>query len=248
MKGFSFLSLESSVNAIVCEKPMDGTSIRSNFDFAERRRSMVDFQLRRRGISNDRVLKAMSEVPREKFVSENQRDFAYDDMPLPIGHGQTISQPFTVAFMCEALLLKGTEKVLEIGAGSGYSACVLSLLAQKVFSLERIPELAERAKNRVRELGYENVDIRLANGTLGLPEEAPFDAIVVTAGAEALPNTYLEQTAEGGRIVIPIGSSLYGQSMFRFTKKHEELQVEDLGSFAFVPLIGRYGWHEAGMT
>lgn len=211
--------------------------------FTDLRRHMAETQLAGHGIADPRVLDAMRCVPREQFVLPEMRDVAYEDGPLPIGFGQTISQPFTVAFMCEALRLDGTEKVLEIGAGSGYSAAVLSLLAKSVFTIERVPELAEQARSRLVELGYDNVHVITGDGTLGLPAEAPFDAIVVTAGAETLPDTYVQQLRINGRIVIPIGGYRYNQEMYRFTRLEGELRVENLGGFAFVPLIGKYGWH-----
>jgi protein-L-isoaspartate(D-aspartate) O-methyltransferase len=163
---------------------------------------------------------------------------------LPIGFGQTISQPFTVAFMCQALQLEGTEKVLEIGAGSGYGAAVLSLLASSVFTMERVPGLVNSARASLAQGGYQNVQVIAGDGTLGLPAESPFDAIVVTAGAETLPDAYLRQLRAGGRIVIPLGRSRHNQTMYRFTRLDGQLQIENLGGFAFVPLIGRYGWHE----
>ena len=209
------------------------------------RQRMVEHQLRLRGIADERVLQAMASVPREAFVSASVRDYAYDDCPLPIGFGQTISQPFTVAFQCEALQLHDNERVLEIGTGSGYAAAVLSHLAKEVYTVERIPGLATQAKETLSRLGYTNAHVFTANGTLGLPDHAPFDGIVVTAGGTSLPKPFLEQLSMGGRIVIPIGESLYGQSMYRFTKLPESLQVENLGGFAFVPLIGRYGWEES---
>lgn len=211
-------------------------------EYADLRRRMVAEQLRDHGISDPRVLAAMGKVPRDEFVPPELRDAAYEDGPLPIGYGQTISQPFTVAFMCQALQLTGTETVLEIGAGSGYSAAVLSLLATSVFSVERVAGLAEEARKRLARLGYANVEVMTADGTLGLPAKAPFDAIVVTAGAETLPDAYVRQVRVGGRIVIPIGEYRYNQTMYRFTRLEEELRIENLGSFAFVPLVGRYGW------
>jgi protein-L-isoaspartate(D-aspartate) O-methyltransferase len=213
--------------------------------FHQARQRMVEHQLCHRGIADERVLEAMATVPREAFVSESVRDYAYDDCPLPIGFGQTISQPFTVAFQCEALQLQGDERVLEIGTGSGYAAAVLSRLAKEVYTVEGIPGLATQAKESLSRLGYTNAHVSTANGTLGLPDQAPFDAIVVTAGGTSLPKTFLRQLSVGGRIVIPLGESLYGQSMYRFTKLAEALQVENLGGFAFVPLIGRYAWEES---
>jgi protein-L-isoaspartate(D-aspartate) O-methyltransferase len=215
--------------------------------FAEWRARMVDEQLRERGMRDERVLQAMRSVPREEFVEEYLRHRAYDDGPLPIGFGQTISQPFTVAFMCEALQLTGTERVLEVGTGSGYAAAVLSLLAQEVFTIERIPALAEQARKRLDRLGYRNVQVNTGDGTLGLPEHAPYAGIVVTAGAAMLPQPYVEQLAVGGRIVIPVGGYPFGQTMYRYTKRPQGLQVEDLGGFAFVPLIGHHGWNDRSL-
>lgn len=210
--------------------------------FAELRRRMVEHQLAGRGISDQRVLQAMTEVPREEFVPVSMRKSAYDDGALPIGHGQTISQPFTVAFMCEALRVQPDETVLEVGTGSGYGAAVLSRIARTVHTVERIPELAQQARQRLERLGYDNVKVHLANGSLGVSQAAPFDAIVVTAGAERLPQAYLDQLAAGGRIVIPLGSTPHSQSMFRFTRQNSELAAENLGGFMFVPLIGAEGW------
>jgi protein-L-isoaspartate(D-aspartate) O-methyltransferase len=209
---------------------------------ALQRHRMVEDQLRSRGLTDERVLEAMGRVPREEFVPDHLRDSAYSDCALPIGYEQTISQPFTVAFMCEALQLTGDETVLEIGTGSGYAAAVLSHLAKFVHTVERIPELAEEAKERLARLGYENVDVHLSDGTLGLPEQAPFDGIVVTAAGAQLPQAYADQLADGGRIVIPLGPYRFGQTMYRFTLTDGRLEKEDLGGFAFVPLIGADGW------
>jgi protein-L-isoaspartate(D-aspartate) O-methyltransferase len=213
-------------------------------DFAAAREQMVRQQVERRGISDARVLRAMLSVPREEFVDASERCKAYEDYPLPIGYGQTISQPFTVAFQCEALRLTGEERVLEIGTGSGYCAAVLSHLAKEVVTIERRPELAATAAATLQRLGFNNVHVIAADGTLGLPNAAPFDGILVTAGGSSLPAPYVEQLAPGGRIVIPLGRTQSGQSMFRYTKLADELRSEDLGSFSFVPLIGRYGWDE----
>ncbi len=211
-------------------------------DFSALRARMVDVQLRQHGISDERTLEAMRLVPREEFVPADLRGAAYADGPLPIGSGQTISQPYTVAFMCQALKLTGAEKVLEIGTGSGYGAAVLSRLASSVFTVERVPGLAESAQARLTKMGYSNVRVIDGDGTLGFPDEAPFDAIVVTAGAESLPDAYVRQLQPGGRIVIPIGGYRHDQAMYRFTRLDEQLRVENLGRFSFVPLIGRYGW------
>jgi protein-L-isoaspartate(D-aspartate) O-methyltransferase len=205
------------------------------------RRELIQ-HLRQRGIVDERVLGAMSIVPREAFVPEALGDRAYEDHALPIGQEQTISQPFTVAYMCEALQLRGEETVLEIGAGSGYGASVLSRLANWVYTIERLPDLAEQARRRMRRLGFHNVEVRIGDGSLGLPDAAPFDAIIATAGAEHCPAAYRDQLAEGGRIVIPIGPVPRRQTLVRYTLRHGELITESLGDFAFVPLIGADAW------
>lgn len=216
--------------------------------FDNLRQRMVQHQLRSRGIADERVFQAMGAVPREEFVSESERGTAYEDCPLPIGFGQTISQPYTVAFQCESLLLQGNERVLEIGTGSGYAAAVLSLLAKAVYTVERIPGLATQAQATVNRLGYSNVQVFVGDGTLGLPAHAPFDGIIVTAGGVELPKPFVEQLAMGGRIVIPLGDYRDEQYMYRFTKTPEGLQAENLGGFAFVPLVGRYGWDDSPFT
>jgi len=206
-----------------------------NFELA--RHNMVEHQLQRRGIHDARVLEAMEWVPREEFVPPELVDQAYDDRALPIALEQTISQPYTVAFMCQAAFLKASDKVLEIGTGSGYGAAVLSLLAQEVHTIERIDELYQSARDRLARLGYRNVHVHLNDGTLGLPQEAPFDAIICTAGAEALPEVYQEQLADGGRLVIPIGPPAH-QQMIRLIRRGDEWERDSLGSFGFVPLVG----------
>jgi len=213
--------------------------------YAQLREQMVERQLRRRGIADRRVLDAMLAVPRHEFVPENLRDAAYDDGPLPIGFGQTISQPFTVAFMAEALRLAGWETALEVGTGSGYAAAVLSRLVQKVHTIERFEPLALQARERLARLGYDNVEVHVGDGSLGLPAYGPFDAILVTAGAAHLPPPYAEQLAEGGKAVIPLGDAETSQNLFRFTRRGDRLLSENLGGFAFVPLVGRYGWSDA---
>lgn len=225
----------------MAEKPNQGELQRRRF--AEARRAMLEGQIKRRGVRDPRVLDAMSRIPREEFVPAKFRNRAYGDWPVSIGFGQTISQPFTVAYMAEALLLTGEENVLEVGTGSGYGAAVLSQLAASVHTIERIPELAQQAAHLMRWLGYQNVTVHAGSGSLGLPECAPFDAIVVTAAARELPEPYREQLTEGGRILIPLGDA-GAQSMFRFTKRSNDLEMENLGGFVFVPLIGEYGWEE----
>jgi protein-L-isoaspartate(D-aspartate) O-methyltransferase len=209
-------------------------------DFVQLRHNMVIDQLVRRGIHDERVLAALRNVPREHFVPASLRDRAYDDCALPIGHEQTISQPYTVAFMCQEARLHPRDRVLEIGTGSGYGAAVLSELAQAVYTVERIDELYQAAASRLAALGYNNVEVYLRDGRLGLPGEAPFDAIVVAAGAEAVPEAYRKQVASGGRIVMPVGPP-GAQQMVRLTRRGSEWQQDTLGGFGFVPLVGGDG-------
>ncbi len=211
--------------------------------YTRARKTMIETQLLPRGIKDERVISAMLKVPRHLFVDEALVPQAYSDYPLPIGEGQTISQPFMVAFMTEALQLKGTERVLEIGTGSGYQTAVLAELAQKVYSIERLSSIANRARRLLDRLGYPNIVIKVGDGTLGWPEEAPFDAILVTAGAPDIPPPYIEQLAEGGRLVIPVGGEVV-QELVRITKSGNRIRRENLGGCRFVRLIGRYGWHE----
>lgn len=206
------------------------------------RELMIREQLLPRGISDRKVMEAMLRVPRECFVPKFWRSQAYDDRPLPIGFGQTISQPYTVARMVEALQLTGTERVLEVGTGSGYAAAVLSCLASDVQTVERIKPLARRAKETLGRLRFTNVHVHVANGSIGLPAQAPFDAIIVAAGAAELPSEFIDQLSEGGRIVIPIGETSEYQTLYRFTKTSDSTRCDSLGEFAFVPLVGKHGW------
>lgn len=211
-------------------------------DFAIARRRMVQDQVIARGITDQRVIDAMLKVPRHKFVEEALEAQAYQDAPLPIGERQTISQPYMVAVMSEALELDGSETVLEVGTGSGYQAAVLALLADRVFSLERIPSLARRARKVLDSCGYSKVNIRLADGTFGWQEMGPFDGIIVTAGAPDVPQEYLNQLAIGGRLLIPVGPR-DTQVLMRITRIAEsEFQEEKILGCRFVPLIGDRGW------
>jgi protein-L-isoaspartate(D-aspartate) O-methyltransferase len=210
-------------------------------DFPRVRLKMVEEQLISRGVKDPRVIAAMQKIPRHLFVEEALQNQAYTDHPLPIGEKQTISQPYIVALMTEALELKGTEKVLEIGAGSGYQTAILAELAQKVFSIERIRSLAIKARKLLFELGYFNVEIKIFDGTYGWVEEGPFDAIIVTAGGPEIPKPLLDQLAVGGRLVIPVGDA-YVQDLIRLRKKEDGIHKEDLGGCRFVKLIGKYGW------
>jgi protein-L-isoaspartate(D-aspartate) O-methyltransferase len=208
----------------------------------ERDRMVAD-QIAARGLDDPLVLDAMRAVPREDFVPAEERDLAYEDGPLPIGHGQTISQPYIVAAMTAAARVRPGERVLEIGTGSGYGAAVLSKIAAEVYTMERIEALTESAKDRLAALGYDNVHVRSGDGTLGWPEHAPYDAIVVTAGGPSVPPALLAQLKPGGRLVMPLGSSQRLQRLVRLTRTGPETYAEDeLEPVAFVPLIGEQGW------
>lgn len=223
------------------ERPPREAALASEEDFARLREEMVEKQIRRRGIADQRVLAAMLEVPRHEFVPEELRALACDDRPLPIGEGQTISQPYIVASMTAALGLVGTERVLEIGTGSGYQAAVLSRLAREVYSIEGRPPLALAAQERLARLSYTNVHVHCGDGTLGLPECAPFDAILVTAAAPAVPAPLLDQLAEGARLVIPVGSEDH-QELRLVRKAGGQITSRVIEECRFVPLVGRYGW------
>ena len=204
---------------------------------------MVDHQIEARGVRSQKVLDAMRAVPRELFLPIGIREFAYEDTPLPIQADQTISQPYIVAFMIEGLALEGGEKVLEIGAGSGYAAAVLAEIAGEVYTIERIEELAANAKSTLADLDYDNVEVIHADGTLGLPEQAPFDAIVVTAGGPEVPDSLKKQLRIGGRMIIPVGAYRDIQELVRVTRVSEfDYQEEDLADVRFVPLVGEEGW------
>ncbi len=210
-------------------------------DFAGLRARMVERQLRGRGIADERVLAAMGRVPREEFVPEDQRRRAYADSALPIGASQTISQPWIVAAICQALELNGSERVLEVGTGSGYSACVLSLLAAEVVSIERHESLAGSAREVLAALGVENVEIVVGDGSRGVPGQAPFDAIAVHATAPAAPRTLLNQLADGGRLVVPIAADVV-DLLTVFRRRGEEFPAEQIGPCRFVPLVGKEGF------
>jgi protein-L-isoaspartate(D-aspartate) O-methyltransferase len=210
-------------------------------DFSAARSEMVARQIRSRGIISTRVLGAMTSVPRHEFVPSTALASAYSDEALPIGLGQTISQPFMVALMTNALLLTGAERVLEIGGGCGYQAAVLSLLARDVTIVELQPELARASRERLARLGYASVRVEEGDGSLGWPAGAPYDAIVVSAAAPAIPAPLIEQLAEGGRLVIPVGGS-ERQSLLRIVKRSGETTQESLCACRFVPLLGRHGW------
>jgi protein-L-isoaspartate(D-aspartate) O-methyltransferase len=219
-----------------------GTDIHPAFmERVEERREMVELDLLRRDVREERVLEAMRRVPRHVFVPEGQRSRAYCDMPLPIGCNQTISQPYIVACMTQALELRGPERVLEIGTGSGYQTAILAELAAAVYSLERWEELSRQAGRTLAELGYTNVHLRVGDGTLGWPEEAPFDAILVTAAAPDVPLPLKEQLGDGGRLVLPVGDQRF-QDLLQIRRLGSDFRRRNLGGCAFVPLIGEQGW------
>jgi protein-L-isoaspartate(D-aspartate) O-methyltransferase len=224
---------------------LEGIMVMTDFDpqLKVRKQRMVSEHLLGRGIRDKTVIRAMSEVPREAFLPSGMEPFAYDDGPLPIEQGQTISQPYIVAYMIEALQLQGDERVLEIGTGSGYAAAVLSRCAAEVFTVERIPSLEENARSLLKELGYHNVTVHLGDGTLGWQEHAPYDGIVVTAGAPNVPKELLSQLALGGRLVIPVGPTQHLQTLVRVSRTGEgDFRHEELCPVRFVPLIGEQGW------
>jgi protein-L-isoaspartate(D-aspartate) O-methyltransferase len=210
-------------------------------DYSTARERMVSNQLIPRGIKDERVLDAMRTVPRHLFIPSDLRYMAYADAPLPIGNRQTISQPYIVALMTELLELNGMERVLEIGTGSGYQAAILAALTKTVYTVERISELAQHSLKVFQELGIKNIQIFERDGSSGLPEFAPFDAIIVTAAAPKVPSPLQEQLAENGRLVLPVGSR-DGQILERWRKKGNKLQSEHIAPVAFVPLVGDFGW------
>lgn len=212
--------------------------------YSRARTRMVDVQIARRGVRDGDVLQAMRSVPREAFVEPGSEEFAYEDGPLPIGDGQTISQPYNVALMIAAAELKSRNRVLEVGAGSGYAAAVASRIAEQVYAIERHPSLGEAARRRFAQLGYGNIELRVSDGTKGWPEFAPFDAILVSAGSPEVPHALMEQLTIGGRLIIPVGDA-HGQKLRKLTRTREsDHEEEECGAVAFVPLIGEQGWAE----
>lgn len=206
--------------------------------FAVQRSNMVEYQIRDRGIHDKKVLDVMSKIPRHLFVDRSLRDEAYADHPLPIGEGQTISQPYVVALMTEALKLKPTDRVLEIGTGSGYQAAVLADIVKQVYTIEIREKLAQNAARRLKKLGYDNVEVKYGDGYFGWKEHAPFDAIIITASANHIPAPLIRQLKEGGRLIIPLGKTLYVQMLTLATKRKGELDVVQMGGVRFVPMVG----------
>ena len=224
---------------LACTSTTDGSQ--EGPDFVELRRRMVERQLRGRQISDPRVLAAMSRVPRHELVPQDQRARAYQDSPLPIGFGQTISQPFIVALMTQSVAASAADKVLEVGTGSGYQAAVLSELCQTVLSIEIVPQLAERAARDLERLGYDNVQVRSGDGYAGWPEEAPFDIIIITAAADQIPPPLLEQLAPGGRLIMPVGRVNDVQELTLVRNQDGELRRTRITPVRFVPLTRKPG-------
>jgi protein-L-isoaspartate(D-aspartate) O-methyltransferase len=215
----------------------------NDIDYSHRRNMMVENHIAARGIHSQLVLDAMRAVPREDFLPQDLREFAYQDAPLPIAEGQTISQPYIVALMTEALALKGGETVLEIGTGSGYAAAVLAQIAAEVYTVERIRQLADTAATVLSDLGYTNVHVRHGDGTRGWEDHAPYDAIVVTAGGPEVPESLRSQLKIGGRLVIPVGTDRRLQELVRVTRVSEsEYKTNNIAAVRFVPLVGEQGW------
>jgi len=212
-------------------------------NYEEQRQQMVHRQLISRHICDPNVIKAFGKVPREEFIPEKDRHNAYGDYPLPIGEGQTISQPFMVALMTQALKLRNDDCVLEIGTGSGYQVAILAEIAKKVFTVERFSRLSEHARVTLKKLGYKNIFFHVGDGTCGWPQHSPYQAIVVTAGAPHMPSPLIEQLSVGGRIVIPVGDT-FGQTLILVRKSVSSVEEERICGCVFVPLIGKFGWHK----
>ena len=239
MRKMTFVTLASFVLSVVFIQCTDGTGVfESNpkGDYKVMRERMVETQIKARGVKDPRVISALLKVERHRFVLEEYLNSAYADQPLPIGEGQTISQPYIVALMTELLELKENEKVLEIGTGSGYQAAILAELAKEVYTIEIIESLASTAKKRLSELGYQNISVKAGDGYLGWPEAAPFDAIIITAAPDHIPKPLLDQLKEGGRMVAPVGT--YAQELKRIVKRSRKIETTDIISVIFVPMTG----------
>ena len=236
-KGFSILaSLATLILLVECSEGRRIGEPGSKGDFKAMREKMVEIQIKARGIKDPRVLSAVLKVERHLFVPKSAQVSAYADQPLPIGEGQTISQPYIVALMTELLELRGEEKVLEIGTGSGYQAAILGELAKEVYTIEIVEPLATSAKRLLQDLGYRNIAVRAGDGYLGWPEAAPFDAIIVTCAPDRIPKPLLEQLKEGGRLVVPVGT--YSQSLKKITKRSGKIETKDITPVIFVPMTG----------
>jgi protein-L-isoaspartate(D-aspartate) O-methyltransferase len=230
-----------SMPSLSLRKLLESRILASDEIFAKQRANMVKNQLAARGIIDTRVLAAMGDLPRHLFVPLQEQNRAYEDSPLPIGRGQTISQPYIVAYMLQSLSLNGSEKVLEIGTGSGYQAALLGKLCKVVHTIERHASLVEEAKKALSDLGFKSVHIYQGDGTKGLNKQAPFDTIIVAAGAPVVPQPLLEQLAERGRLIIPVGDA-EGQRLQLWVRRNDSFHHEEMVPVAFVPLIGEHGW------
>ncbi len=217
-----------------------GSVSQSKNDYAKQRENMVRHQVKNRGITDTRVLSAMSKVKRHVFVPEDYQNYAYDDRPLPIGYGQTISQPYIVAYMTQALQLEKKDKVLEVGTGSGYQAAILAEICDSVFTIEIVEELGKKSKNLLHSLDYSNVNVKIGNGYKGWPRYSPFDAIIVTCAPTHVPDPLKQQLAEGGKLIIPVGDR-YVQKLHLFVKKNGELVEKDVLPVRFVPMVDEKG-------
>ena len=239
MRKMTFVTLASFVLSVVFIQCTDGTGVfESNpkGDYKVMREKMVETQIKARGVKDPRVISALLKVERHRFVLEEYLNSAYSDQPLPIGEGQTISQPYIVALMTELLELKENEKVLEIGTGSGYQAAILAELAKEVYTIEIIESLASTAKKRLSEMGYQNISVKAADGYLGWPEAAPFDAIIITAAPDHIPKPLLDQLKDGGRMVVPVGT--YAQELKKIVKRSGKIETTGIISVIFVPMTG----------
>jgi protein-L-isoaspartate(D-aspartate) O-methyltransferase len=239
MKKVTFVILTWFVFSLVFIQCTDGGSVsKTNLrgDFKAMREKMVETQIQARGVKDPRVLSALRKVERHRFVPKEYLDSAYSDQPLPIGEGQTISQPYIVALMTELSELKGEEKVLEVGTGSGYQAAILAELAKEVYTIEINESLASMAKNRLSELGYQNIKVKAGDGYLGWPEAAPFDAIIITCAPDHIPKPLIEQLKEGGRMVVPVGT--YAQELKKIVKRSGKIETTDVIPVVFVPMTG----------
>jgi protein-L-isoaspartate(D-aspartate) O-methyltransferase len=239
MRKMIFVTLAFLILPMVLTECTDGKRVSESNpkrDYKAMREKMVETQIKARGVKDSRVLSALLKVERHRFVPEKYLDSAYSDQPLPIGEGQTISQPYIVALMTELLELKGNEKVLEIGTGSGYQAAILAELAKEVYSVEIVEPLASMAKKRLSELGYQNVIVKAGDGYLGWPEAAPFDAIIVTAAPDHIPKPLIEQLKEGGRMVVPVGT--HTQELIKIVKRSGKMETTNVIPVVFVPMTG----------
>lgn len=239
MKSFKASALIYSITVLCLIFLINISSLNAFDPFESKRKIMIERDIKGRGIKDIKVLNAMAKIPRHFFVDENLRDRAYADHPLPIGEGQTISQPYVVALMTEALKLKPTDRVLEIGTGSGYQAAILAEIVKDVYTIEIRKSLADKADQRLTNLGYNNVKVKHSDGYFGWKEYAPFDAIMITAAANHIPPPLIKQLKEGGRLILPLGSTFYYQTLTLVTKKKDgTIKVEQMGPVAFVPMIG----------